>query len=87
MKISLTKAQYWALMDIYGPPASVHQMIMCADLKDGKYFMQGDEEDFEDLLNLISEEIGECLCSEKNATALLGVCKKVDPTSLDWIGA
>jgi len=87
MTISLTKNQYWALMNIYGPPKNVHDMIMNADLVDGKYLMESDEEDFDDLLSLISEEIGEGLCSNKDAITLLGVCKKVDPTSLDWIGA
>jgi hypothetical protein len=88
MKIYLTKIQYYALMNIYGPPANVHHMIMAAELKDGKYFIEeNDEEDFEDLLNLISEEIGEGLCSKKDAISLLGVCKKVDPNSLNWIGA
>jgi hypothetical protein len=61
-------------------------MVMSANFNDGKYSIEGDEEDFDDLLNLISEEIGEGLCSSKNATALLAVCKKVDPSSLNWIG-
>lgn len=87
MKISITKTQYWALMDIYGPPKNVHHMIMNVDLKDGKYLMEGDDEDFEDLLSLISEEVGEGICSSKDATILLSVCKKVDPSSLNWIGA
>jgi len=87
MKISLTKIQYWALMNIYGPPTNVHLMIMTAKSNDGKYLIEGDDEDFEDLLSLISEEIGEGLCSRKDATTLLGICKKVDPSSLDWIGA
>lgn len=87
MKVSITKTQYSALMNISGPPNNVHDMIMNTALVDGKYLMEGDEEDFEDLLNLISEEIGEGLCSNKDATTLLGVCKKVDPSSLNWIGA
>jgi len=87
MKISFTKTQYAALMNIYGPPADVHQLIMSAHLKDGKFIIDGDEDDFEELLNLISEEIGDGLCSKKDAATLLGVCKKVDPASLDWIGA
>lgn len=88
MKISLTKIQYYALMNIYGPPGNVHHMIMAAESKDGKYLIESnEEEDFEDLLNLISEEIGEGLCSRKDAATLLGVCKKVDPDSLNWIGA
>jgi hypothetical protein len=87
MKISITKSQYYALMDIYGPSKNVHDMIICAGSKDGKYLIEGDEDDFDDLLSLISEEIGEGLCSRKDATTLLGVCKKVDPSSLDWIGA
>lgn len=86
MKISFTKAQYSALMNIYGPPANVHQLIMSALPKDGKYVIDGDDDDFEELLNLISEEIGDGLCSKKDAITLLGVCKKVDPASLDWIG-
>lgn len=86
MKISITKIQYWALMDIHGAPANVHQLIMNAGLKEGKYFIEGEDDDFDELLSLISEEIGEGLCSAKNATAMLGICKKIDPDSLNWIG-
>jgi hypothetical protein len=86
MKILISKNQYWALMDIYGPPENVHLMIMTARQHDGKYSIEGDEDDFEDLLRLISEELGEGLCSKKNISALVGICKRVDPASLDWIG-
>lgn len=63
-------------------------MIMAAELKDRKYLIEGNEEEyFEDLLNLINEEIGEGLCSRKDAISLLDLCKKIDPYSLNWIEA
>lgn len=50
-------------MDIYGPPENVHSMIMLSN-RDGKnQILEGDEKDFDDLLSLISEEIGEGLCT------------------------
>lgn len=86
MKVIVSTAQYSALMDIYGPQENVHNMIMCGLPKDGKFTLQGETQDFEDLLSVISEDIGSGLCSKTNAKQLLGVCKKIDPSSLDWIG-
>lgn len=86
MEISLTRIQYSALMDIYGPPENVHYMIMTSKPEGNRWILKGDDDDFEDLLTIISEDIGEGLCSKKNINSLLAVCKKVDPTSLDWIG-
>lgn len=82
MKIQLTRAQYSALLDIYGPPEAVHYMLMTANFADNKVFIDGTEDDFEALINIICEEI----CSRKNASQLIRVCKKIDPSSLDWIG-
>ena len=86
MNIQLTTKQYSALLNIYGPPESVHEMIMSSELRNGKNILTGDDEDFDELLSLISEEIGEGLCPATNIQHLLSVCKKVDPSSLDWIG-
>ena len=86
MKVNIARAQYVALMEIYGPPENVHSMIMCSTPQDGKFILEGSAEDFEDLLSLIGEEIGDGICSKTNAKHLLSVCKKVDPSSLDWIG-
>lgn len=86
VKLIVSKAQYSALMAIYGPPENVHYMIMCSLPKDGKFSLEGEKEDFEDLLSVISEDIGEGFCSKTNAGHLLAVCKKIDPSSLDWIG-
>ncbi|OED38812.1 hypothetical protein AB833_18315 [Chromatiales bacterium (ex Bugula neritina AB1)] len=86
MKVIVSRAQYSALMSIYGPPENVHYLIMCSQPKDGKFTLQGETEVFSDLLSVISEEIGVGLCSKTNAMHLLGVCKKIDPSSLDWIG-
>lgn len=86
MQITVTNAQYHALSDIYGPPQNVHYLIMCSSPVDGKWVLDGDDDVFDELLSVISEEIGEGLCSKTNARALLGVCKKIDPSSLDWIG-
>ncbi len=86
MKISLTGTQYSALMDILGPPENVHHMIMDSFLESNKWTLEGDDDDFDDLLALISEEIGEGMCSKKNAQHLMAICKKTDPSSVDWIG-
>ena len=86
MEVYVTQPQYSALMDIYGPPANVHDMIMLSSPKGKGQLLQGDEEDFDELLSLISEEIGEGMCSKTNAKHLLGICKKIDSESLAWIG-
>lgn len=86
MKITLTNSQYSALMDIYGPPENVHLMIMSSSQTKSKILIEGDDNDFEDLLSTINEDISEGLCPKRNITALLEVCKKIDPASLDWIG-
>lgn len=86
MEVSVTSAQYSALMDIYGPPNNVHDMIMLSRSSGKGQILEGEEEDFDDLLSLISEEIGEGMCNKTNAKRLLAICKKIDPESLDWIG-
>ena len=86
MNLNVTHAQYSALMDIYGPPANVHDMIMLSKPKGKSWILEGDEDVFDDLLSLISEEIGEGMCTKTNAKHLIGICKKVDPESLNWIG-
>jgi hypothetical protein len=86
MKVELTHPQYFALCDIYGPPESVHYMLMTSTPANRRFVLDGNDDEFDALLNLISEEIGEGLCSKTNAKHLLSVCKKVDPSSLNWIG-
>lgn len=86
MEVKISMKQYCALSDIYGPPQNIHYMITCARLENENWVLEGKAEEFDELLSLISEEIGEGLCSKANARELLGVCKKVDPSSLDWIG-
>jgi len=86
MNILLSSPQYSALMDIYGPPEDVHYMLMRAMPGEKCWTLSGYEEAFDSLLSVISEEIGEGLCSQKNARALMGTCKKADPALLDWIG-
>ena len=83
MEIYVTQPQYSALMDIYGPPSNVHEIIMISKRQGKGQLLKGDEEDFDDLLSLISEEIGEGMCSKTNAKHLLGICKKIDAESLD----
>ena len=85
-KIPLTKKQQYALFDIRGTPDAVHSMIYSMDTVNGKEVLKGSSDDFDELLSLISEEIGEGLCPKKNITPLLQICEKVDPESLDWIG-
>ena len=86
MKINVSTTQYTALLDIYGPPENVHYLLMCSEPKDGKFVLEGEKEDFDDLLSVISQDIGSGLCSKTTARQLLGVCKKIEPSSLDWIG-
>ncbi len=86
MELFITRTQYSALSDIYGPPEKVHFMLMTSCPVDGGWLLRGSEESFNELLLVISEEIGEGFCTKSNARAMIGVCKKVDPESLDWIG-
>ena len=53
MKINVSNAQYAALMEIHGPPENVNSMIMCCAPKAGKWTLEGDAKDFEDLLSVI----------------------------------
>ena len=86
MKITLTKTQYNALDHIYGRPENVHYLIMCAKPTDKGWILEGSDETFNELLEIINEEICEVRCSQKRAKSLIAVCKKVDPKSLDWMG-
>jgi hypothetical protein len=86
LKIELSNPQYNALLHIYGPPETVHYMFMTAKIVNKTYVINGTNDEFEELLNVISEEIGEGNCSRTNAKHLFSVCKKVDPSSLNWIG-
>jgi hypothetical protein len=82
LQIKLTDTQYTSLLNIYGPPANVHDMIMCS----ANSTLNGDEDDFNDLMTLIGEEIGEGLCSVADTKRLRAIAKKVDPSSVHWIG-
>jgi hypothetical protein len=86
MKVLISKKEFNALMDIRGLPDTVYSMLYAFKEENGKHVLEGDEESFDDLLSLISEEIEVEFCPKKNISALLGVCKKVDPESLEWIG-
>jgi hypothetical protein len=86
MEVLITDTQYLALNAIYGPPEDVHYLILLAERRDKGWLLEGEEHVFESLLSTISEEIGEGLCSNTNASRLLSICKKIDPSSLDWIG-
>lgn len=86
MKVIVSKKEFDALMDIRGLPDSVYRMLYSFKEDRGKPVLEGDESDFEELLSLISEEVGVGLCPKKNVSSLLSVCEKVDPNSLDWIG-
>jgi len=85
-KITLSNLEYSALMNIRGTPDKVHDMIFGADNLGKDWELEGDEEAFDELLSTISEEICYELSSKKSFPALLRICKKVDPESLDWVG-
>lgn len=86
MKIVISDKEQGALIDIRGMPDRVYSMVYAFRQENGKNVLEGDDSDFDELLRLISEEIGERLCSKKNIPLLLRVCKKIDPDSLNWIG-
>lgn len=85
-KILISQKEHNALMDIRGMPDSVHSMVYSFKMEKDKYVLKGDNEAFEELLSLISEEIGEGLCPRKNVSTLLKICERIDPESLAWIG-
>jgi adenosyl cobinamide kinase/adenosyl cobinamide phosphate guanylyltransferase len=85
-KILISQKEHCALMDIRGMPDSVHSMVYSSKMEKDKHVLTGADEAFEELLSLISEEIGEGLCPQKNISLLLKICKRIDPESLDWIG-
>lgn len=86
MKIVISDKEQSVLIDIRGMPERVYSMVYAFQQENGKNVLEGDDDDFDELLRLISEEIGEGLCPKKNIPILLGVCKKIDPESLNWIG-
>lgn len=86
MKILISEKEHNALIEIRGMPESVYSMVYSFKKEKSNYVLDGKNEDFEDLLSLISEEIGEGFCLKKNISTLLSICQKVDPESLDWIG-
>lgn len=86
MKIVISDKERSALIDIRGMPERVYSMVYDFQQENGKNVLEGDDDDFEQLLGLISEEIGVGLCRKKNIPILLCVCKKIDPESLNWIG-
>ena len=75
VKISLSKREYSTLMDIRGAPEDVHFMIYASKTEKGRNVLEGDEEIFDGLLSLISEEIGEGLCPSKNISPYWGFAK------------
>jgi hypothetical protein len=85
-KILISKKEHNALMDIRGMPDSVHLMVYSSKMEKDKHVLMGNDETFEELLSLISEEIGEELCPRKNISTLLKICERIDPESLTWIG-
>ncbi len=85
-KITVSSSEYSALMNIRGTPDKVHDMIFLADAVGKNWELEGDEEAFDELLSTISEEICYELSPKKSFPALLRVCKKVNPESLNWIG-
>ncbi|MBF0363723.1 MAG: hypothetical protein HQK49_22075 [Oligoflexia bacterium] len=86
MKVLISEKEHYALIDIRDVPDCVHHMVYGANHIKDKYVLEGEKDSFDELLSLISEEIGEGLCPKKNIPTLLSICKKVNPESLDWIG-
>jgi len=81
MKLSITHPQHTALSAIYGPPSSIHMMLMTCDFEGKKVILEGSKSDFEDLIKTMLEEIHEGLCSATNKKALLQLCRKIDPNA------
>jgi len=50
MELFITRTQYSALSDIYGPPEKVHFMLMTSCPVDGGWLLRGSEESFNELL-------------------------------------
>lgn len=84
-KLSLTQQQYSALSDIYGPPTSVHFLLMTSEYEGNRVVLEGREEVFEELIDVIIEEIHEGFCTPTREKLLLQVCRKIDRRSVDYL--
>jgi hypothetical protein len=84
-KIVITDKEWGVLIEIRGMPDNVHSMVYSASHAKNNQVLKGSDEDFDDLLDLISEEIGVGLCPKKNIKILMGICKKIDANSIEWM--
>jgi hypothetical protein len=84
-ELSLSRKEYFVLMDIRGLESNAHSLVMTAELQEGsRYLLRGSNEDFDSLLRDVEMEIDEELASKKNFPALLRIRKYITPTDEDW---
>lgn len=48
--------------------------------------LEGDEDDFQELVEFIGEELAEGMFSKADADTLVDLCLKIDPNCGDWLG-
>ena len=87
-KLNVSNNEYSAISDIFGPPSSVHYLVMCAALTDTGWVLSGDEKAFSDLDNIIEEELCEGMAKKRNQRYLCSVQDKIEKNILknfsDW---
>ncbi len=86
MKLSLTKAEYRAVNALRGLPDGAHMMVMCSNFNDdGSGELEGDEDDFAELVSFVGEEMAEGRLSATASRALRSLCVRIDPGCADWL--
>ena len=86
MKVSLNKAQYRALNDLRGLPQGAHMMVMCSESTATGGVIEGDAQDFEELVAFISEGLADGAYRAGEGRVLMSLCVKINPDCADWLG-
>jgi len=86
MQVTLTKAQHRAVNALRGLPAGAHMLVMCSSSTESGGILDGNSNDFDELVSHINEELADGTISASASRTLAAVCVKIDPSSADWLG-
>ena len=68
------------------PPEHAHLLVMCARATATGGVLDGAEAALDELVEFISEELGEGLAPVGDRRALVSICEKTNPGSREWLG-
>ena len=61
-------------------------MVMTSSFTSTGGELEGDEMDFDELVDFVSEELAYGMASGSQAAALVSMCEKIQPGCSDWLG-